>query len=227
MSNDRYEYKYIIDATQRKILLMKASVLMRRDAHVREDGTYLIRSLYFDDRLDTCFHENEAGTDPRSKFRIRYYNGDTSLIQLEKKSKRRGMARKEACRLSEEEVRRILSGEMLPPDSGMSAEKRRLLWELQSRGLKPKVIVTYRRTPFVYPAGNVRVTFDDSLTSSDELDRFLDGDYRERPVLPAGSSILEVKWDGLLPPHIKSLLQLDTLQWSAFSKYYHCRVQSL
>ena len=103
-------------------------------------------------------------------------------------------------------------------------EKRRLLLELISHGMLPKVIVTYRRIPFIYNAGNVRITFDGDITSSDETSRLLTRDYRQRPVLPPGKSILEVKWDELLPLHIKSMMQLDTLQWSTFSKYYTCRL---
>ena len=106
----------------------------------------------------------------------------------------------------------------------MPEEKRRLLLELISHGMLPKVIVTYRRIPFIYNAGNVRITFDGDITSSDETSRLLTRDYRQRPVLPPGKSILEVKWDELLPLHIKSMMQLDTLQWSTFSKYYTCRL---
>lgn len=223
MNRYRHEYKYLIDAGQRQILLIKAAGLLQRDAHAGQDGSYLIRSLYFDDCRDTCFYENEAGADPRSKFRIRYYNDDTGFIHLEKKSKRRGMTLKEACRLSPEEAQRLTAGEMLPVTDDMPAVKRKLLSELQTRGFRPKVIVTYRRIPFVYPAGNVRITFDEALTSSGETGQFLTGNYRQRPVFSAGQSILEVKWDELLPAHIKSIMQLDTLQWSAFSKYYQCR----
>ena len=95
------------------------------------------------------------------------------------------------------------------------------------RHLKPKVIVTYERVPFVYPGGNVRVTFDQKITSSAELGAFLSGEYAQRPILPVGKSVLEVKWDELLPLHIKDALNMDTLQWSAFSKYYMCRILHL
>lgn len=30
---------------------------------------YHIRSLYFDDYYNSCYNENEIGTDPREKFR--------------------------------------------------------------------------------------------------------------------------------------------------------------
>ncbi|MBQ1412722.1 MAG: polyphosphate polymerase domain-containing protein [Clostridia bacterium] len=222
MNSFRHEYKYVIDAAQRQILLIRASGLMQRDVHAVPDGAYLIRSLYFDDDRDTCFYENQSGTDPRSKFRIRYYNDNPAMLRLEKKIKWHGMTRKESCTLTPEEAALLTEGGF-PVTVGMSDDKKRLLLEWQRRALRPKVIVTYRRIPFVYPAGNVRVTFDEGITSSDETRRFLTQDYRQRPVLPLGQSILEVKWDGLLPLHIKDMMQLDTLRWSAFSKYYTCR----
>lgn len=224
MNKYRHEYKYLIDSGQRRILLMKARAMMRPDLHAGEDGSYVIRSLYFDDRSDTCFYQNEAGTDPRAKYRIRFYGDDTSFIRLEKKIKRRGMTLKRSCALSPEEAEILASGGFPAITSGMPEEKSRLLLELQSHGMLPKVIVTYTRIPFIYTAGNVRVTFDGNITSSDETERFLTRDYRQFPVLPTGRSVLEVKWDELLPLHIKDMMQLDTLQWSTFSKYYTCRV---
>jgi len=224
MNRYRHEYKYFLDCRMEQILQIRAAGILMRDTHVKSDGTYLIRSLYFDDFHDSCMTENDAGTDPRSKFRIRYYNHDTSRIRLEKKSKTRGMTLKESCAISEEECRGLMSGEVPEISDTMSTVKQKLLLEMQMLGLMPKVIVSYERIPFIYPGGNVRVTFDRKISSSSESNLFLDGNYAERPILPLGNSILEVKWDEVLPLHIKDVLKLDELQWTAFSKYYMCRL---
>ena len=42
---------------------------------------------YFDNVYDKAIREKIDGVNKREKFRIRYYDGDTSYIQLEKKSK--------------------------------------------------------------------------------------------------------------------------------------------
>lgn len=219
----RHEYKYMLDAKQESILQIKAMGVMRRDPHVRADGTYLIRSAYFDNIHDTCLAENLSGSDPRSKFRIRYYNFDTGLIFLEKKSKIRSMCLKDSCKLTVKECEAFLRGEVPAVTEDMPAYKKQLFTEVWLRGLTPKVIVTYERTPFIYGGGNVRVTFDSKITSSEELNRFLSGDYAVRPVLPCGHSILEVKWDEVMPRHVKDVLRLEGLQWIAFSKYFMCR----
>ena len=227
MSKYRHEYKYVIDPSQEIILHTLAQSILQRDLHVEEDGMYTIRSLYFDDLYDSCFYENENGTDMRSKFRIRYYNNDTDKIKLEKKSKLRGMTHKTSCWLTESECRSLIRGEMILPTEEMPQGKAELLREMQMRGMQPKVIVTYDRIPFVYPAGNVRVTFDKNITASRELEAFLSAAYRQRPIIAYSRNILEVKWDEFLPQHIRELLQLDSLQWSTFSKYYLCRNYNL
>jgi hypothetical protein len=101
--------------------------------------------------------------------------------------------------------------------------KKELFTEMRLRRMLPKVIVTYERSPFIYSAGNVRITFDRKITSSADIGHFLDGSYEERPVLQKGTCILEVKWDEILPLHIKDAMRMDSLKWTSFSKYYTCR----
>ena len=220
MSRYRHEYKYQIDRCQEEILKIKADGLLQKDPHVESDGSYLIRSLYFDDYADSCYYENEDGTDPRAKFRIRYYNFDTGHIKLEKKAKNKGMTLKEACTISKEQCCRFMEGFTPEPQT---EKQEKMFEEMRERNLIPKVIVTYERIPYIYAVGNVRVTFDRSIMASHEVSRFLDGDYQVRPILAVGQSVLEVKWDEILPPFIREYMQLDSLQWSTFSKYYLCR----
>lgn len=223
MSKYRHEYKYLIDPRQEALLKFRAAAVLRPDPHAGPGGAYLIRSLYFDDAENSCLTENLNGTDPRSKFRIRYYNRDTDRIHLEKKSKRRGMCLKESCALTREECEVFLRGGIPSFRDSDPEEKKGFLTEIRLRGLRPVVIVTYERIPFIYRGGNVRITFDRKLSSSGEISRFLTGDYGRRPVWPAGQSLMEVKWDELLPRHIRDVLQTDSLTWTAFSKYGACR----
>lgn len=57
--------------------------VMKQDSHVRADGTYLIRSIYFDNVADKALYEKCEGVAVREKFRIRYYNDDLSFFMLE------------------------------------------------------------------------------------------------------------------------------------------------
>lgn len=227
MNKYRHEYKYMINTVEENILLLRAEGILERDSHAAFDGSYCIRSLYFDDYDNNCVLDNESGADMRSKFRIRYYNDDSIHIQLEKKSKFRGMTRKESCNISQEEYNRLIQGDIPENMADLPAGKKEMFLEMKLRRLIPKIIVSYERVPFVYPAGNVRITFDKNITSSNDISRFLTRDYTVRPIMQQGYSILEVKWNEILPMYIKGIMQLDSLQWTSFSKYYMCRIYHL
>lgn len=220
----RHEYKYIIDERQKAILKLRSQGLLEPDPHVGEDGVYTIRSLYFDSLEDSCFYENENGEDPREKYRIRIYDCDSSRISLECKAKERMMTKKTACLISRRQCERFMQGEIPEPEETAEGQMQAAMFhQMRVRNLRPVVIVQYMRTPFISQAGNVRVTFDEAIVSSDDIEGFFEPDITLRSVLPVGSSILEMKWDELLATYIKEQLELDSLQWSSFSKYYLCR----
>lgn len=240
----RHENKYLINEMDKVILKMRAEGILMRDSHTDEEGKYIIRSLYFDDCHDTKLNENIIGSDVRSKFRIRYYNDDTGRIALEKKSKIHGMCLKESVMISIKECEMMINGMLdvlckeavkkLPESdektldvNNKDVRKYNLFNEMHMQSLIPKTIVTYERIPYIYSAGNVRVTFDDKISSSCDFEKFLTGDYTKRPVLDVGESIMEVKWDELLPLYIKETMHIDEYSPTAFSKYYMCRMYHL
>lgn len=226
MSRYRHEYKYILDSIQDSILKIKLDGLLAKDKHVGEKEFYTINSLYFDDYQNTCYYENENGTDPRAKYRIRYYNQDVTRLSLEKKMKKRGMTLKQAVLITREECQSFLDGRIPMVSGDMPELKKQLFTEMLIKNMKPKVIVSYERTPYIYRTGNVRVTLDKNITASNDIKRFLEGGFHKRPILPTGQSIMEVKWDEVLPAYIEQGVKLDNLQWTAFSKYYLCRKYS-
>lgn len=80
------------------------------------------------------------------------------------------------------------------------------------------------REPYVYAAGNVRVTFDSHIRTSLFQGKFSDGALPDICATDApGDVILEVKYDAFLPEIIRSLLQSEELRQQAFSKYGACR----
>lgn len=220
MSDYRHEFKYMVDVYDQQVILSKVRSVLQSDTHSDPSGIYTVRSLYFDDIDSSCFYENDSGIDDRAKYRIRYYNDDPGMLRLEKKIKKNGMTRKESCLITEDEYHSLYDGKAV----GLSDDpvKDRLMSEFSVRGLRPKVIVTYERIPFVYGPGNVRITFDTNLSASYEIDGFLNRTYRKRPVYDPGHCILEVKFDEYLPLHIQDTIQVNGLNRSRFSKYYMC-----
>lgn len=219
----RHELKYQITTAQLRMIQNRVNHLLLPDPHAGADGAYAIRSLYFDDYENRCFYENENGTDPREKFRIRIYNGSADRITLECKRKERGMTRKTACPLTVEQTRLLMEGKPLPDIASQPEVLRKLTMQMLTRQMRPVVIVEYDRIPYIYKNGNVRITLDTNITSSKEIGRFLDETIPKRPVMPVGQQLLEVKYDEFLPDFIYRNLQLHSLRQTAFSKYYICR----
>ena len=220
--NFRHEWKHEINVSDMIAIRQRLRAVAKTDAHA-VDGRYLIRSLYFDDLTDKALREKIDGVNRREKFRIRYYNGDTSLIHLEKKSKQNGLGAKAMANLTAGEAQAIVDGEL----DWMPASDRPLVQELYSKmksaGLRPKTIVDYTREPFVYAPGNVRITLDYNIRTGLRCTDFLNTDCI---TVPAGDApiILEVKWDGFLPDIIRDAVQLTGRRVSAFSKYAQCRI---
>ena len=218
----RHEIKHVISPGDAAAIRVNLSAVASLDPHAREKGCYRISSLYFDDPRDTALHEKLDGVNERRKFRIRYYNDDLSYIMLECKIKRDGVGRKPQERLTLEETQAILRGDI----DWMVKSGRPLLAalyaDMKTRRLRPKAVVRYKRIPFVYKPGNVRVTIDWDIRTGPPRD-FLN---------PAGTTLpveddvilLEVKWDEYLPSVIRQAAALKSKMPSAFSKYAACRV---
>ena len=221
-ANYRHEWKHMINHADKIAIRQRLRAVAQVDANAA-DGRYLIRSLYFDNISDKALREKLDGVNRREKFRIRYYNGNTDQIHLEKKSKWNGLGTKDRTLLTADEAQRIVDGDL----SWMIGSDRPLVQELyvkmNSQGLQPKTIVDYTREPFVYAPGNVRVTLDYNIRTGLLCTDFLNPNCI---TIPAGVSetILEVKWDEYLPSVIRDAVQLGSRQLSAFSKYAACRM---
>lgn len=220
----RNELKFVCGEGELKLLEERIRHICHLDTHVDADGIYVIRSLYFDTYDDRCFHENEAGIDHRRKYRIRIYDGNRDVIHLECKETLHGLKKKEICPLSVQQCQQLMDKK---PVTGNMPEQdllRRFLVEQRTQLLQPKVIVEYVRTPYVYMAGNVRITFDRHIRSSKEIGRFLESRISGRSVMAQDSHVLEVKYDEGLPGAIRELLSSGQgLSRTSFSKYCLCR----
>lgn len=220
----RHELKFRISMADYLAIRQRLRPVMKPDEHARKDGRYLIRSIYFDNPDDKALRDKINGVQKREKFRIRYYNDDFSFILLEKKIKHNGLCMKIDARLTENECRALLKGDrsyMMAHPSGLVRE---LYCKMNSQQLRPRVLVSYIREPYVYAAGNVRVTFDSHIRSTLFHRSFLEERVSDIEVIDnPGDMILEVKYDAFLPDVIRFLLQTETIRQQAYSKYGACR----
>lgn len=126
--------------------------------------------------------------------------------------------------ITEEECRRLLEGDLNWMRGHPAALVRELYAKMRYQILRPRVLVSYIREPYIYAAGNVRVTFDSDIRTT-----LYHGTFLEKKVADIGTAehprdmVLEVKYDAFLPEVIRSIIQTDTLRQQAFSKYEACR----
>ncbi len=214
----RHELKYNISTANYYLLSTKLKSVLKPDKHAGPDGRYHIRSLYFDDFRNTALFEKNAGVPRRKKYRIRIYNLNDDVIKLECKNKLDYYISKETVNLTRGQADKILAGDV----SFLAKSDNRLLrsfyLEFRRNLLRPNVIVDYFREAYVYPVGNVRLTFDIGLhTGLNSTDLF------NKEILTIGISdypiIFEIKYDNVLPEIVRGLLPGTVRPWQAIGKF--------
>ncbi len=219
----RHELKYEIDCAQYFPLRQRLRSVMMPDSHAGVDGRYRIRSIYFDNLRDKALREKIDGVAKREKFRIRYYNDDFSYITLEKKIKDGNLCLKIDATLTKAEFDALLAGDILWMTTHPFPLVRELYAKMQYQLLRPRVMVSYLREPYIYRAGNVRITFDSDIRTSLYHQNFLEEHHDICAADVPQTMILEVKYDNFLPDVIAHLIQMEGVRQQAFSKYAVCR----
>lgn len=220
----RHELKYSISYADYLVMRERLQKIMESDPHTSADGHYHIRSIYFDNCDDKALREKTDGIAKREKFRIRYYNDNFSFITLEKKMKINDLCLKHDATITEAECRKILDGDLEWMKEHPSELVRELYAKMRYQQLKPKVLVSYLREPYIYKPGNVRVTFDSCIRTSLFTKEFLTKEVADISATDTPQDmLLEVKYDAFLPGIIQDIVQVRGIRQQAFSKYGACR----
>lgn len=214
----RHEYKFLISQTDAQLLKLRLPHIMERDPHAGPSGQYTIRSLYFDDFHHSAFDEKVSGINVRAKYRIRYYNYDASVLKLEKKEKLGSLTRKTAQPITLEDALALEQCRF----GGCPDTRDGLAQELHLKGLRPKVLVDYDRTPFICRDGNTRITLDENVRTRPYDTRLLAPHDAMIPVLEPGQVILEVKFDDFLPGCLNDAIADIPKAALAISKFALC-----
>lgn len=221
--NERHEIKHRISLADYFILRQRLRAVLYPDEHAGPDGSYTVRSLYFDTPDNRALREKIDGVSCRDKYRIRCYNYDTTCIHLEKKSKRKNLCIKKSMDLSEIEVQSLIDGDYNWLENRKEPLAQELHRKILQENLRPRTIVDYIRDPFVYPAGNVRVTLDHHIRTGLTSTDFLNPDCVTIPA-DRETILLEIKWDDYLPDIVRDIVRLPGRQTTAYSKYAACRI---
>ncbi len=222
----RYEFKYLLSGARRDAVLSALERRMERDAHSAADGSYWVRSMYFD-TVDFAYHrEKESGLHYRYKFRIRSYGAGTkSPVFLELKGKYDNLVFKHRQNLAAEGLAEALeagTGAMCDfvTGSGQCSDVGlHFAADCFRRRLSPSLVVDYRRAAFENRANpDFRATMDsDARAWRARRNGAPTGIPRE---ISPFFSILEIKFRYRMPSWFHKLVQNMNLVRISFSKFH-------
>ena len=220
----RHELKYFISLAEYGLLSRKLALTMERDEYAKQTGKYFIRSLYFDDYMDTAMQDKLDGSDHRDKYRIRIYNFKDTDIKLERKHKEGQFIQKSSLGLTRQECDALIAGNCTFLLRRREPFAHEMYAAFRTQLLRPRVLVDYDREPYVFPVEDVRVTFDQDIRTAYRSIALFDPEIPTYPVIDGYGMVMEVKFNRYLPAYIQTLLQpLENAQRSAISKYCLCR----
>lgn len=222
VARKRHELKYMVSQLDYLVLVRRLEKVLKRDSN-SQGKSYSITSLYFDDYDNHAYKQKINGEAFRHKYRIRYYNDDLTYIKLEKKSKINQVTMKISEPLLIEEVEKIYEGDtdfLLTKDGFLYHDFYR---QLNHGLLQPKVIVRYDREAFTHPIGDLRITFDKNIKTANSQTMIFEENIHFTSAIESDQVIVEVKFNGVLPGHIRCLIQTGHVMQASSSKYVYSR----
>ena len=220
----RHEFKYLIrsDRNGDVARFLQTHLELDKYSHGRPRNRYTVRSVYYDSPGFRCYYEKANGDQNRRKFRVRSYNQSGGVTFLECKQRKGSTYTKRKTRLDDAQIatlraREGLDGRVVEP-SGVFEQ---LLLSMDRWDYQPTVLVVYDREAYVAHGqeDTVRVTLDQNLRARifPELSDLYD--ESELQDLLYGWTILEVKFNDVVPRFLPQLVSKFSLQRQACSKY--------
>ena len=219
----RFEWKYCITPEQAADLAETFELHAERDPYCTErEGTYHVRSLYYDTPDLRFYHEAKERLKIRRKLRVRNYGSAEFFLEIKRKLERQVV--KERVLIPGHQVASALNGadpaalmEGRPESDLRTLERFRQ--NLRTLGLVPTLQITYTRRAWIGRTDpNLRITLDRELRGrtqpgSDAL--FEDGmlfDFEPRHVL-------ELKFANRPPRWLLDIVTSGHLKRVRFSQY--------
>lgn len=215
----RSELKYLISDQQRQILIERLKHILPHDKYSQIGKGYFVRSLYFDSHNDRSLRETEEGLLFRKKYRMRIYDLDTKDVKFEIKHKRGEYVFKETATISEDTAIKALNGSYTDLLKYENDVLNRIYADFILENYQPKLIVEYKREAFFIDLFNTRITFDSNIRINNNRFDIFARELNTMPLVLHNKHLLEIKFDQILPEHIRQILQIDSFEKIGFSKY--------
>jgi len=215
----RTELKYYISNLEYHALRNRLKAILPPDPHNPSNGGYLIRSLYFDSYTDDALFEKQSGSLNRQKYRMRIYDTKTDIVKFEIKNRNNSQVFKETATITKQSAIKIMNGDYNEFLIYNNPILNRAYIKFSQNLYRPKVVIDYHREAYIYDFFNLRITFDLNLKSNNTNFDIFSNHIHTTPVILEQKQILEIKYDTILPDYIRDILQINSFERMAISKY--------
>lgn len=226
----RFEFKYFVTPLVARSIekeLKRFSMKLDPSSVLLGDG-YYVTSLYFDSYDFKDYQDKCGGFKKRKKIRARIYEpylNKSSSVMLELKKKDGEKIGKTQLKLSRGEWQNFIdkgvSSLLVLGRRGLESEhKEELIRNIIISAAKPKVVIRYKRKPYIAATSSaLRITFDSCLEAC--LTTNLDRNIFMTPIdeINKRGIILEVKSNYAMPQWLGRIIKDFNLKNDAISKY--------
>lgn len=198
----RKELKYDINNGQSQFIQNILEKVIPKDKNSNKSGKYNIKTIYFDNYLNSIENAKKDDINAVSKYRIRMYEKDINAIFLETKTNENGYINKEKEKITKEDVENILNGKYKKILDEQSKLKTKFYIEIILRHLRPILLVEYDRIAYVDNFSKTRITIDQNIISTKKCENFFSKECRKNN----NKQILEIKYEKYIPDYIKNII---------------------
>lgn len=214
----RREEKYPMSIIDMSVYKSTLSSVMATDKFSK-NGSYTVRSLYFDTPDDKDFIDKINEQNVRRKVRLRIYSPYDTKAKLELKQKENIFQKKRSLTISKEDALELINSNysvLLKYDDAFAAE---IYYIMTANAYKPKSIVEYQRFAFVAKENNIRLTFDSEIKATESSFDLFSDNLPLYSVFPKDKVVFEVKYDKFMLGYISDIISKINSKSISSSKY--------
>lgn len=219
----RKEIKYRISKIDFLRIRKHLDALMDKDKN-GHNGTYLVRSQYYDSLRNQDLYDNLDGLMEKRKIRIRTYSTEAQSVKLEYKCKSGSDGKKYSLPITRQEAIMMENHQyefLLNHEEDLA---KTLYVRIKQGAYAPKTIVEYERTAYLYPVSDLRITFDTNIKATTNPYGLFSKDLAYIPLIEGANGILEIKYNDFIPTIFKEIIQEINSLPEANSKYSNARL---
>lgn len=214
----RREEKYALHQHEAIYFANQFDQLLMKDSF-SENGSYMVRSLYFDTITDRDFFEKINEQNFRRKIRLRIYDPADQTAKLEIKQKENVFQKKRSLTLSKEDALELIDGNY----SVLFNYKDELadeLYSLMTMGIyRPKTIIEYQRKAYMTKENDIRLTFDSEIRVTESSYDLFDENLLLYPIADANYVIFEAKYNRFMLSYVSDIISEIDRRSVTSSKY--------